>query len=67
MSNVKLIQQFTPTVMSGTGHDVIEQLHRSPNRRTVAVSFADDEQVAADGSRLPWIRCMKATFATDFE
>ena len=47
MSNVKLIQQFTPTVMSGTGHDVIEQLHRSPNRRTVAVSFADDEQVAA--------------------
>jgi hypothetical protein len=47
MANVKQIQQFAPTVMSGTGHDVIEQLHRSPNRRTVAVSFADDEQVSA--------------------
>jgi hypothetical protein len=47
MSNVKQIQQVTPLVMSGTGRDVIELLHRSPNRRTVAVSFADDEQVAA--------------------
>ncbi len=47
MSNVKQIQQVTPLVMSGTGHDVIELLHKSPNRRTVAVSFADDEQVAA--------------------
>jgi hypothetical protein len=47
MSNVKHIQQVTPLVMSGTGHDVIEFLHKSPNRRTVAVSFADDEQVAA--------------------
>jgi hypothetical protein len=47
MSNVKQIQQVTPLVMSGTGHDVIEFLHKSPNRRTVAVSFADDEQVAA--------------------
>jgi hypothetical protein len=47
MSNVKHIQEVTPLVMSGTGHDVIEFLHKSPNRRTVAVSFADDEQVAA--------------------
>jgi hypothetical protein len=47
MSNVKQIQQVTPLVMSGTARDVIELLHRSPNRRTVAVSFADDEQVAA--------------------
>src|ERR1700678_3701713 len=47
MSNVKLIQQVTPLVMSGTGHDVIELLHTSPNRRTVAVSLADDEQLAA--------------------
>src|ERR1700691_1084723 len=47
MSNAKQIQQVTPTVMSGTGHDLIELLHRSPSRRTVAVSFADDEQVAA--------------------
>lgn len=47
MSNVKQIQQVTPLVMSGTGHDLIELLHKSPNRRTVAVSFADDEQVAA--------------------
>ena len=50
MSNVKHIQQVTPLVMSGTGHDVIEFLHKSPNRRTVAVSFADDEQVAAADS-----------------
>jgi hypothetical protein len=47
MSHVKQIQQVTPLVVSGTGHDVIEFLHKSPNRRTVAVSFADDEQVAA--------------------
>ena len=47
MSNIKQIQQVTPLVMSGTGHDVIELLHKSPNLRTVAVSFADDEQVAA--------------------
>ena len=47
MSTVKQIQQVTPVVMSGSGRDVIELLHKSPNRRTVAVSFADDEQVAA--------------------
>jgi hypothetical protein len=47
MSNVKQIQQVAPLVISGTGHDVIELLLKSPNRRTVAVSFADDEQVAA--------------------
>jgi hypothetical protein len=47
MSNVKQIQQVVPLVISGTGHDVIELLLKSPNRRTVAVSFADDEQVAA--------------------
>jgi hypothetical protein len=47
MSHVKQIQKVAPLVMSGTGHDVIEFLHKSPNRRTVAVSFTDDEQVAA--------------------
>ncbi len=47
MSNIKQIEQITPLVMSGTGQDVIALLHKSPNRRTVAVSFADDEQVAA--------------------
>jgi hypothetical protein len=47
MSNVKRIPQATPFVMSGTGQDVIALLHKSPNQRTVAVSFTDDEQVAA--------------------
>ena len=47
MTHVKQIEQVTPLVMSGTVQDVIALLHKSPNRRTVAVSFADDEQVAA--------------------
>jgi hypothetical protein len=47
MSNAKQVQQVTPLVMSGTSHDVIQLLHRAPNQRTVAVSFTDDEQVAA--------------------
>jgi len=47
MSNGKRFEQATPLVMSGSGQDVIALLHKSPNRRTVAVSFADDEQVAA--------------------
>ena len=47
MSNIKRIQQVTLRVMSGTGHDVIELLLKSPNRQIVAVSFDDDEHAAA--------------------
>jgi hypothetical protein len=47
MSNIKQIKQVTPRVMSGTGHDVIELLLKSPYRQTVAVSFDDDEHAAA--------------------
>ena len=49
MANVKQIEWVTPTVMTGTGREVIEQLRRSPARRTVAVSLLDNEQgVAAE-------------------
>ncbi len=49
MAQVKQIQNVTSAVLSGTGHDVIRQLNRAPQRRTVAVTFADDEQgVAAE-------------------
>ena len=35
--------------MTGTGREVMEQLRRSPTRRTVAVSLLDNEQgVAAE-------------------
>ncbi len=47
MSNIKRTQQVTPQVMSGTGHDVIELLLKSPSRQTVAVIFDDDEHAAA--------------------
>jgi len=49
VATVKQIQQATPTVMTGTGREVIQLLHRSPTRRTVAVSLPDNEQgVAAE-------------------
>lgn len=35
------------SVLSGTGREVVRQLNRSLGRRTVAVTFADDEQGAA--------------------
>ncbi len=44
MANVKQIQRATLTVMTGTGREVIQLLHRSPARRTVAVSLPDNEQ-----------------------
>lgn len=47
MPEVKQIQDVTSVVLSGTGQDVIRLLHRSPLQRTVAVTFADDEQAAA--------------------
>ena len=49
MSEAKQIQKVTSAVLSGTGNEVIRLLHRSPEQRTVAVTFADDEQgVAAE-------------------
>jgi hypothetical protein len=47
MAQAKRVQRVGPAVLSGTGRDVIRQLNRSPQRRTVAVTFADDEQGAA--------------------
>lgn len=44
MANVKLTQSATPTVMTGTGREVIQLLHRSPAQRTVAVSLPNNEQ-----------------------
>src|SRR3954453_7360030 len=46
MTQVKQIERVR-SVLSGTGRDVIRQLNRSPERRTVAVTFTDDEQGAA--------------------
>jgi hypothetical protein len=49
VANVKQIEWVQPSVMTGTGREVIEQLRRSPTRRTVAVSLLDNEQgVAAE-------------------
>ena len=47
MAQVKRIERVRSAVLSGTGRDVIRQLNRSPERRTVAVTFSDDEQGAA--------------------
>ena len=44
MANVKQVQRATPTVMTGTGREVIQLLHRSPAQRTVAVSLPNNEQ-----------------------
>jgi hypothetical protein len=43
VANVKLVQKATPTVMTGTGREVIRLLHRSPAQRTVAVSLPNNE------------------------
>lgn len=43
----KELQDSTAAVLSGTGQEVIGILLRSPEQRTVAVTFADDEQGAA--------------------
>jgi len=40
MSNAKQIHQEAPTVMVGTGLEVIQLLHRSTARRALAVTFA---------------------------
>ena len=49
MANVKQVQRATPTVMTGTGRQVIQLLHRSPAQRTVAVSLPNNEQgIAAE-------------------
>ena len=47
MSEAKQTQKVTSAVLSGTGEEVIRLLHRSREQRTVAVTFADDEQGAA--------------------
>lgn len=47
MSEAKQIQSVTSAVLSGTGNEVIRLLHGSGKQRTVAVTFADDEQGAA--------------------
>jgi hypothetical protein len=47
MAQVKRIERDRSAVLSGRGRDVIRQLNRSPERRTVAVTFSDDEQGAA--------------------
>ena len=47
MAQVKQIERVRSAVLSGTGREVMRQLNRSPERRTVAVTFSDDEQGAA--------------------
>ena len=47
MAQAKLNQGVRSAVLSGTGREVVRQLNRSLERRTVAVTFADDEQGAA--------------------
>ena len=47
MAQAKQIQSVRSAVLTGTGRDVIRQLNHSLERRTVAVTFADDEQGAA--------------------
>ena len=47
MAQVKQIEEVGSIVLSGSGRDVIRQLNLSLGRRTVAVTFADNEQGAA--------------------
>ena len=47
MAQAKQIEEVGSAVLSGSGRDVIRQLNLSPGRRTVAVTFADNEQGAA--------------------
>jgi hypothetical protein len=45
MSNAKELHQEVPTVMVGTGPEVIQLLHRSTARRALAVTFANDDEM----------------------
>jgi hypothetical protein len=45
MSNAKELHQEVPTVMVGTGSEVIQLLHRSTARRALAVTFANDDEM----------------------
>ena len=45
MSNAKELHQKVPTVMVGTGPEVIQLLHRSTARRALAVTFANDDEM----------------------
>jgi hypothetical protein len=45
MSNAKQLDQEVPTVMVGTGPEVIKLLHRSTARRALAVTFANDDEM----------------------
>ena len=45
MSNAKQLHQEVPTVMVGTGPEVIKLLHRSTARRALAVTFANDDEM----------------------
>ena len=45
MSNAKELHQEVPTVMVGTGPEVIKLLHRSTARRALAVTFANDDEM----------------------
>ena len=47
MAQAKQIEEVGSIVLSGSGRDVIRQLNLSLGRRTVAVTFADNEQGAA--------------------
>jgi hypothetical protein len=45
MSNAKELHHEVPTVMVGTGPEVIQLLHRSTARRALAVTFANDDEM----------------------
>ena len=45
MSNAKELHQEVPTVIVGTGPEVIQLLHRSMARRALAVTFASDDEM----------------------
>ncbi len=45
MSNAKQLDQEVPTVMVGTGPEVIKLLHRSTARRALVVTFANDDEM----------------------
>jgi hypothetical protein len=45
MANAKELQQKPPTVIVGTGPEVIQLLHRAAARRALAVTFTNDEQM----------------------
>ena len=63
MANVKQVQWATPTVMTGTGREVIQLLHRSPTQRTVAVSLPNNEQGLA--AEIVFKRVVEFPAATD--